>query len=504
MRKTLLSSLLALWLSGCMIGPDYIRPLFESPDDWRVSEGDAKQLANAAWWEQFNDPVLNDLVAIALRENKDLMIASARIEEYAGRYGITRSGLFPQIGLGADAAKQKNTLPGTTTRGTYNSYDTVLNASWEIDLWGKIRRQSEAARARILASEEGRQGVILSLTASVAGAYINLRDLDRQLEIATRTAATREASYKVFQDRYAGGVISILELSQNKSQYEEALASIPVLEKTIAQQENALSLLLGRNPGPITRGQTIDALVVPSIPAGLPSSLLERRPDLREAEQNLIAANAQIGAAKAAYYPSISLTGLFGVASPSLSNLFNDSSKIWQYGGSLGLPIFTAGLLGGQLRVAEAQQQQALFSYQKAIQNAFREVNDALIDQDRTQAQLAAQRLQVESLQQYSETARLRYDNGYTSYIEVLDAERSLFSAQLQFTQTQQTRLQAMINLYKAMGGGWVAANEHAPTPAMAEGATPAEAAKATDAPAAAAPPATPTAAVTGAQDAAK
>jgi multidrug efflux system outer membrane protein len=462
MPKTLLSALLALSLGGCMIGPDYVRPPLESPESWRfaVAEADARQRANAAWWEQFNDPVLNELVAVALRENKDLMIASARIEEYAGRYGITRAGLFPQLGLGADAAKQKNTLPGTTTRGTYNSYDTVLNASWEIDLWGKIRRQGEAARARILASEEGRQGVILSLTASVAGAYINLRDLDRQLEIASRTAASREASYKVFQDRYAGGVISILELSQNKSQYEEALASIPVLEKAIAQQENALSLLLGRNPGPIARGQSIDALLAPPIPAGLPSSLLERRPDLREAEQNLIAANALIGAAKAAYYPSISLTGLFGVASPSLANLFTDRSKIWQYSGSLGLPIFTAGLLGAQLQVAEAQQQQALFSYQKAIQNAFREVNDALIDQDRTQAQLLAQRLQVDALQQYSETARLRYDNGYTSYIEVLDAERSLFNAQLQYTQTQQTRLQAMINLYKAMGGGWETAED--------------------------------------------
>ena len=450
------ATLLALLTGGCMIGPDYLRPFIDSPAAWRVSDQNAKDLANTAWWEQFNDPVLNDLVTTALRENKDLRIASARIDEFAGRYGITRSALFPQFALGADSNRQKNTIPGTATKGTYNSYDSLLIASWEIDLWGKIRRQSEAARAQILASEEGQQGVILTLVSNVASAYINLRDLDRQLEIATRTANARGDSYALFQERYAGGVISILELSQNKSQYEEALASVPALEKAIAQQENALSLLLGRNPGPVARGKSIDELTPPTTPEGLPSSLLERRPDLREAEQTLIAANAQIGAAKATYYPSISLTGLTGVASSSLSNLFNSSSKIWQYGGALNLPIFTGGFLSGQLLVAEAQQQQALFSYQKAIQNAFREVNDALVDQNRTRVQLAAQRLQVEALEQYAEIARLRYDNGYTSYIEVLDAERSLFSAQLQYTQTQQTQLQASINLYKAMGGGWV------------------------------------------------
>ena len=457
MRKLVTASLVALLVSGCLVGPDYTRPVVDAPPAWRLSEQDAKDLANSAWWEQFGDPVLADLIAVALRENKDLLIASARIDEYAGRYGITRSQLFPQVGATADGYKQKNVPSGGVVKETYNTYEALLSASWEIDLWGKIRRQSEAARAQIVASEEGRQGVILSLVASVAGGYTTLRDLDRQLQIATDTANTRAASYQLFKDRYEGGVISLLELSQNKSQYEEALASIPPLEKAIAQQENALSILLGRNPEPIARGRTIDQLSVPAVPQGLPSTLLERRPDLRQAEQTLIAANAQIGAAKAAYYPSISLTGTFGVASTSLSNLFKDASKIWQYGGAVSLPIFNAGLLAGQVQVAEAQQQQALLAYQQAIQNAFREVNDSLIDQDRTRAQLETQRQQVASLQQYADTARLRYDNGYTSYLEVLDAERSLFQAQLQYTQTQQTRLQAMINLYKAMGGGWVA-----------------------------------------------
>lgn len=465
MRKPLFAAMLALLLGGCMMGPDYFRPAVETPSAWRLSEKDAKDLANTVWWEQFGDPVLNDLMATALRENKDLMIAAARIEEFAGNYGIVRSGLFPQVGAGYEPSRQRNVLPGDVAPSTYNNYQIALNASWEIDIWGRIRRQTEAARAQLLASEEGRRGVILSLVGSVAGAYINLRSLDRQLEIARATAKSRGESYEIFKLRFSGGVISQLELSQNKSQYDEALASIPPLEKAIAQQENGLSVLLGRNPGPIARGKDIDQLALPAIPAGLPSDLLERRPDLRRAEQNLIAANALIGAAKAAYFPRISLTGLFGFASLDLGNLFDSASKVWQYAAPIGMPIFTAGGLAGQLQAAEATQQQALFGYQKAIQEAFREVNDELVSQDRTGAQLKAQKEQVESLTQYSRIARLRYDNGYTSYIEVLDAERSLFNAQLQYTQTQQAQFQAMTNLYKAMGGGWVAEAEKMGTP---------------------------------------
>ncbi len=468
-----LYTVLALLLGGCMIGPDYVRPTIDAPTAWRVSDPAAQDLAatefgnnsgnnlaNTAWWEQFNDPVLNALIVSALHGSKDLLSASARVDEFIGHYGASRGDLYPQLGLGYGVTQQKNAIPGTNVIAVYDSYDAVLNASWEIDLWGKIRRQSEAGRAQLIASEAGKQGVILSLVASVASGYINLRALDRQLEIATRTAQTRETTYALFQDRYAGGVISILELSQNKAQLEEALASVPSLQKAVAQQENALSLLLGRNPGPIARGKAIDALSAPAIPAGLPSSLLERRPDIRQAEQSLIAANAQIGAAKATYFPSITLTGLSGVASSGLSTLFSTASRFWQVGAALNLPIFTAGKISSQVQVAEAQQQQALFAYQKAIQSAFRDVNDALIDQDRTRVQQAAQGRQVDALRQYAETAVLRYDNGYTSYMEVLDAERNLFSAQLQYATTQQGRLQAMVNLYKAMGGGWVAEAE--------------------------------------------
>ena len=458
MRKPLAAVLIALLASGCMVGPDYVRPPVDAPAAWRLDEKDVRDLANAAWWEQFGDPVLNDLVIVALRENKDLMIASARVDEFAGRYGFVRAELFPQVGAGYDASRQRinsSVISGSGGESTFNAYGAALNAAWEIDLWGRIRRQTEAARAQLLASEEARRGVVMTLVASTAGGYINLRDLDRQLEIAQATAKARGDSYEIFKLRFEGGIISLLELSQNRSQYEEALATIPVIEKAIAQQENGLSVLLGRNPGPIARGKTIDELALPAIPAGLPSELLERRPDLRAAEQQLVAANALIGAAKAQYFPTISLTGLLGYSSTSLSNLFDSQSRAWQYGGAITMPIFTAGAIAGQVQAAEAGQQQALFSYQKAIQQSFREVNDALVDQDRTRVQLEAQKRQVDSLKEYADTARLRYDNGYTSFIEVLDAERSLFNAQLQFTQSQQVRFQAMINLYKAMGGGW-------------------------------------------------
>jgi multidrug efflux system outer membrane protein len=339
---------------------------------------------------------------------------------------------------------------------TTDTYAATLNASWEIDLWGRIRRSTEAAKAELLATEEARRGVVLSLVSSVASAYINLRDLDRQLEISIKTTKTREESYTLFKERFSGGIISDLELSQNRSQYEEALATIPGLEKAVTQQENGLSVLLGRNPGPILRGKSIDALALPAIVAGLPSDLLERRPDIRQAEQFLIAANAQIGVAKAAYFPTISLTGTYGSVSGDLSDLFKGPSKVWQYGAPVSVPIFTAGKIAGGVQAAEAVQQESLFGYQQVVQNAFREVNDALTDQAQTRKQLAAQKSQVDSLQQYTSIARLRYDNGYSDYLTVLDAQRSLFNAELAYAQTQGALHLALINLYKAMGGGWV------------------------------------------------
>jgi multidrug efflux system outer membrane protein len=461
MNRLITFSLMLLMLAGCAIGPDYRRPDVASPPAWLMDIQQAKDTANTAWWEQFNDPTLNDLIVTALKENYDLRIATARVEEYYGRYGATRADLFPQIGYDGSGARVQfsKESPIALTPGTnplYNSYQAEFNASWEIDLWGKIRRATEAARADLASAEDFRSGVILSLVTSVATAYIDLRSLDQQLEIARQTARSREESVRLFDLRFKGGNISEMELSQVKSEYYVALAAIPDLEKRVRQQENFINLLLGRNPGPVARGKVIDAITLPSVPAGLPSDLLTRRPDIRQAEQQLIAANARIGVAKAQYFPSISLTGFFGSASTEFSNLFTGPTKAWSYAGSLAGPIFTAGKIKGSVKAAQAVQQQALFGYEQAIRNGFRECEDALIDQDRTRVQLDAQAKQVEALATYARLSRLRYENGYTSYIEVLDAERSLFSSQLTYAQTQDLLLRALVNLYKATGGGWV------------------------------------------------
>ena len=461
MRNVIISSLLVLPLFGCMVGPNYRRPAVETPSSWRFEEKEAREVANTTWWEQFDDPVLNELIQIALKENKDLKIAAARVEEFMGRYRTTRAALFPQANAGTNAGISRSTERGPfplppTVENPAENYQVLLNASWEIDLWGKLRRSTEASRADLLSTEEGRRAVILTLITSVANGYVNLRDLDRQLEIAKRTAKSREESYRLFKMRFQGGVISELELNQVKSEYEQALATIPSLEKIIAQQENALSVLLGRNPGPIPRGKTIDELVLPAVPAGLPSDLLANRPDIRKAEQDLIATNARIGVAKSLYFPAISLTGSFGRTSTELSELFSGPAKVWSFAAPLASPIFTGGAIQGQVKSAEAVQQQALLRYQQSIQTAFREVEDALIEQKRSREQLEIQAQQVESLRNYARIARLRFDNGYTSYIEVLDAERSLFNAEFSHAQTKGVLFQALVNLYKAIGGGWV------------------------------------------------
>ncbi|MFM0055966.1 efflux transporter outer membrane subunit [Paraburkholderia phytofirmans] len=455
------ASLLALALSGCLFGPDYVRPTVATPANYRFATGETAEVANAAWWEQFKDPVLNDLILAALADNKDVKIAAARVDQFLGQFVTTRSALFPQITAGFDASRQRASIAGLNTlpagvSPVFNQFQAPLMAAWEIDLSGRVRRETESARASLLASEEGRRATILSLVASVATAYINLRDLDQQLAIATATTESRAGSVKVFQARFSGGDVSQMELAQSQSEYEASLATIPQLETQIAQQEDALSVLLGRNPGPILRGRDLTDLAVPAVPAGLPSDLLERRPDLLQAEQNLVAANALIGAARALYFPQISLTGLFGTASGQFSKLFTGPARIWSYAGSLTVPIFTAGSISGQVSQAEAQQQQALFQYQQAIQTAFQEVDDALIAVQKSREQLVVQGRQVDALRTYSRLARLRFEGGYTSYIEVLDAERSLFNAQLSYTQTNGLVFNSLISLYKAMGGGWV------------------------------------------------
>ncbi|HYQ73051.1 MAG TPA: efflux transporter outer membrane subunit, partial [Gammaproteobacteria bacterium] len=432
-------SLALLSLSACTaVGPDYVRPKVDSPEAWRVDYAAAAGVANTRWWEQFDDPVLNQLVETALRENKDVRIAAARVEEFAARLDISRSGFYPQIGYSGQASRNQASreafggVPSGSSR-TYNDYSAILNAGWEIDVWGRIRRATEASRAELLAQDDNRRTVILSLVSSVASTYVTLRQLDRQLEISRDTLETRAESLQLFEVKFRGGVISELELAQVRVEYEQAAAAIPPIERQIALVENALSVLLGQNPESIPRGKSIDTLVLPAVPAGAPSSLLENRPDIRSAEQSLVAANARIGVARAQYFPTISLTGLFGYVSDELDNLLKNSASVWSLGGGALGPIFTGGAITGQVRASEAVQRQALVAYLQAVQSAFRDVDDALIDVQKTREQLEAESRRVAALRDYARLAKLRYDEGYSSYIDVLDAQRSLFDAELQY-----------------------------------------------------------------------
>jgi outer membrane protein, multidrug efflux system len=467
-----LAPLFLLALGGCLLGPDYVRPKVDTPPSFRFEYQDAQDVANTQWWQQFQDPVLNELIATALANNLDVKNATARVDEFLGQFVSTRSALFPQVGAGFDASRQRASksaaIPVPAGVGpVYNQFQPSVSASWDIDLFGQVRRETEAARANLLGSEQSRRATILTLVASVASSYITLRSLDRQLEIAQDTTESRAESVKVFELRFKGGQMSQMELAQSQSEYEATAATVPQLETQIAQQEDALSVLLGRDPGPILRGRVLAALAAPAVPAGLPSDLLDRRPDLQQAEQNLIAQNALIGAAKALYFPSISLTGLFGSVSSRFSNLWSGPAKVWSFGGSVTVPIFTGGNITGQVHQAEARQQEALFAYEKAIQVAFQQVDDALIALQKSREQLDIQAKQVDALRIYLRLARARYEGGYTSYIDVLDAERSLFSAELQYTQTQSLTLTSLVSLYMAMGGGWVVQAEQmiAPPP---------------------------------------
>lgn len=460
MRKTLLAIAIGAALGGCAVGPDYQRPAVETPTNWQIDIRQANDLANTRWWEQFQDPVLDNLVQTALQENKDVQIAAARVEEYMGRYGVTRSAQFPQVGADADGARTRSSEDGAspaTSPNPINTYDVNLGVSFELDLWGKLRRATEAARADLLASEEARRTVILSLVSQVASSYLRLLDYDTRLGITRATLETRRESMRINRLRFQVGLTSEMDYQQAVSEYQNAAVQVPALEQLIVQQENAINLLLGRNPGPITHSDhTLKRLTLPQIPGGLPSDLLERRPDIRQAEQQLIAANAQIGVAKAAFFPSISLTGAFGTASTEFSDLFNGPSRAWQFAGQLTQPIFTGGALTGQLHVAEAVQKQAVLNYQQVIQTAFSEVDNNLVAVTKLQQQLGDEQAQVQALARYLELANLRYKNGYSDYLTVVDAERNLYTAQLQYAQDYANLFIAMVDLYKAMGGGWV------------------------------------------------
>jgi outer membrane protein, multidrug efflux system len=450
-----------LLLSGCAVGPDYSRPAIDSPAEYRIDYPKAAELADTKWWEQFGDPALNQLIEDALRGNLDVKQAAARVERFLGALRTTRSQFFPQFGYAFDASRnrasqlgQQALPPGTDPN--YSLYQGSLTADWQIDLFGRVRRSSEAAQAQVYASEQGRRGVILSIVTTVATAYVGLRAFDRQLEIARNTAKNYGETQQLFGLRLKGGVISDVEMAQIESQYEQALAAIPALELSIAQQENLISILLGRNPGPIARGKTIDQLAPPAIPAGLPAELLERRPDILQAEQNLVAANANIGATKALYFPSFSITGAFGWISTAASDFLTGPSRAWTAALGVTGPLFTFGAIEGQVRSSEAAKDEAVLFYQQTILNALQETNNALIGSQKTSEQAEAQVRRVRALRNYARLSRVRFDNGAASYVEVLVAENDLFAAELNVVTSQADRLTQLINVYKAMGGGWV------------------------------------------------
>lgn len=452
---------LATLIAGCTVGPDYVKPEVDTPDQWRYELAETADIVNTLWWRQFTDPVLDELIQTALENNKDVRIAAARVEEFAARVDIARSGFYPQIGY--DAAANRNQSSQETAAGNIpdnlrisNNFQASLNVGWELDIWGKIRRLTESARADLLAEEEGRRTVILTLVTAVATSYVELLNLDKQLKIAKRTLESRGNTVDLFELKFQGGLISQLEVAQIRSEYEQAAVRIPATERQIALLENSLSVLLGRNPGPIPRGKNLDELVLPKIPQGVPSEILERRPDVRRAEQNLISANAQIGVARAQYYPSISLTGLLGYASAELSNLASQSANIWGLGADALGPIFSGGRISGQVRVSEAVQRQTLVGYLQTIQTVLREVDDALVSNQKSREELEAQGRRVAALLEYARFANLRFDEGQVSYIEVLDSERRLFEAELLYTQNQSDVYTSLVNTYKAMGGGWI------------------------------------------------
>ena len=454
------ASCLVSLLAGCVQGPDYVKPTVAVPSSYRYGGLPLEVPVGPSWWNGFEDKHLDELVREALANNRDLRIATARVDEFAAILAGTRSQAFPQVGYdlsGNRARASADKLP-SFVNPTSTTFSALLSASWEIDLWGRIRRETEAARANLLATEEAREGVTLTLISSVIIGYVTLLDLDEQLRVSEATVEGRRQNVELFRTRLEGGWISEFEMSQVLGEYEAAVATLSPIRQAIAVQENALSVLVGRNPGPIVRTSNLEALHSPIVPAGLPSELLTRRPDIRQAEQQLIASNALIGAARALFFPRITLTGLLGFASGSLGNLFSGPSRTWSFTGDAAGPIYTGGGLTAAVDQAEARRDQQLANYDKVIQNAFRDVEDSLSDLRNSAELRDTVSRRVVTLQRSVELARERYENGYSDYIDVLDAERSLFNAQLQLASARGDYERALVNLYRALGGDWTTA----------------------------------------------
>lgn len=471
---------------GCKVGPDYERPPVVMPKTWRdgkTAEASAaeKSIANVPWWDLFKDEPLRKLVTTALEQNRDLKIAIERIEESRATYGISKADLYPHLSLralGGGLNPSDGSLTHTPeSEGTDPTalFDASATFSWELDFFGRIRRAGEAQMALLLASEEARRAVAISLVADVAIAYVDLRGLDRRLAITQATLKSREENVEFARVRLEGNVSNEVDLRQAQAEYHRIKSQVYNLEKLIAQKENELSFLVGQNPGDIMRDRsTADPLVPPEVPAGLPAALLERRPDVRKAEMELMSATARIGEAKAALYPSIKLTGSYGLASTDLTQLVDPASQSWNIFAGLLQPIFAGGALRGKVEVRESQQRQSVYAYERTLLQALREVEDSLISLRKVAEQLGELKQRATAERQAVELADARYRGGVSNYSEVLDAQRSLFNAEIDESMTTSEHTRSLIQLYKALGGGWPVPGKDGAAPTAPPAAPPA------------------------------
>jgi multidrug efflux system outer membrane protein len=458
----LMSTILSLTaMTGCMVGPNYHRPAVQTPTAYRDLKEDQQAQAQTAsfadlpWWQVFQDPQLQELIRTALKENYDLQLATERIAAARSQVAITRSSLFPQVQAGGNFSGGKD----SSTQSKANILVLTADAAFQLDLFGRLRRATEASRAELLATEDARNTVILTLVSDVASDYFTLLQLDLELQITRDTVKTQEDSVKLTRLRLDHGVATKLDVLQAQQVLDTANAQIPDLERQIGQTEDAISILLGHYPEGVRRGRPlVEQPLPPEVPPGMPSTLLERRPDIRQVEQNLIAANAEIGVAKAAFFPQISLTGSGGGAfgrSSLFSGLMSSQTGVWSYGAQVSQPIFTGGALRGNLKLAESEHRQELIAYQQVIQLAFRDVSDALIGYQKLHQVRVAQETTVKDLRDTVDTSLVRYRGGITNYLEVLDGQRSLFTAELTLAQARGSEYQSLVQLYKALGGGW-------------------------------------------------
>jgi outer membrane protein, multidrug efflux system len=460
MKKLALLPVLTL-LAGCTVGPNYKRPTVNVPTDYRgvmpAQPATVASLGNEKWWDVYQDPVLTQLIHTALQQNYDVRIAATRVLQAQAQLGIVRANQFPSASVGADIFSQQNAkVSNLFPAYEVNAGQLNLSVIWNLDFWGKYRRQTEAARAQMLASEWGQQAVISSLVANVATAYFQLRALDAELEIAKRTLGSRQQSLQLTQVLETHGSASDLDVSQSEQLVYTASESIPDLERQIQQQENLLSILLGENPGSIPRGRALTEQPVPdSVPAGLPSELLERRPDVLEAEANMMAANAQIGVAKAAFFPSIALTGTGGLESNQLSRFISAPSEAWLGALSVAQPIFEGGALRSQLKLSRAQYQETVLAYEQTVQSALEQVSNALIASQKDRQFREQQELLVQATERSDRLSLILYKQGGASYLQVLTNDTNYFSAELNLVQAQLNERLALVQLYQSLGGGW-------------------------------------------------